>query len=136
MARRQHAVRAGRKSAGRSRRLARGGRAYADPGALLGGRQPDEGDRGSLRRVRLTAKPPISDLEVAEEIVALVVGDDEGREVLDLDAPDRFHPELRVFQHLDLLDDVLRQDRRRPADRAEIEALMLLAGIDDLLADR
>src|SRR5258707_12601640 len=74
------------------------------------------------------------DLQVAEEVVALVVGDDESREVLDLDAPDRFHAELGILQHLDLLDDVLGQDRGRTADRAEIEAAMLLAGIDDLLA--
>src|SRR6476620_3087062 len=61
---------------------------------------------------------PFSNLQLAEEVVALVVGDDEGREVLDLDAPDRFHAELRVLQHLDLPDAVLGQDRRRAADRA------------------
>src|SRR6185437_10258564 len=75
-----------------------------------------------------------SDLQLAEEVVALVVGDDEGREVLDLDAPDRFHAELGILQHLDLPDAVLGQDGRRAADRAEVEALVLLAGIDDLPA--
>ena len=48
MAFRQHAVRAGGESARGRRRLARGGRAHADPGAVVGGRQPDEGDRGGV----------------------------------------------------------------------------------------
>src|SRR3981081_3664446 len=74
------------------------------------------------------------DLQFAEKIVALVVGDDEGREVLDLDAPDRFHAELGILQHLDLPDAVLGQDGGRPPDRTEIEALVLLAGVNDLLA--
>ena len=53
---RQHAVRAGGQGARRPRRLARGGRAHADPGAVLGGRQPDEGDRRGVRGVRLTQR--------------------------------------------------------------------------------
>src|SRR5690349_20741021 len=59
-----------------------------------------------------------SDLQLAEEIVALVVGDDEGGEILDRDPPDRLHAELGIFQHLDLLDAVLGENRRRSADRA------------------
>ncbi len=39
---------------------------------------------------------------VGEEVVALVVDDDEGGEVLDLDLPDRLHAELGVLEHLDL----------------------------------
>src|SRR5512134_1497242 len=66
--------------------------------------------------------------ELGEEVVALVVDDDERREVLDLDPPDRLHPELGIFDALDLLDAVLGQPRRRAADRAEIEAAVLLAG--------
>jgi len=72
------------------------------------------------------------DLQLAEEVVALVVGDDEGREVLDLDAPDRLHAELGILQRLHLPEAVLGEDVRRAADRAEVEAAMLLAGIDDL----
>ena len=37
---------------------------------------------------------------VGEEVVALVVDDDERREVLDLDLPDRLHAELGVLEHL------------------------------------
>ena len=59
---------------------------------------------------------------VGEEVVALVVDDDEGREVLDLDLPDRLHAELGVLQHLDGLDAVLREPGGRAADRAEVEA--------------
>src|SRR6185312_5839841 len=50
-------------------------------------------------------------------------------EVDDLDAPDRFHAELGIFDDLDLLDAVLGEVRRRTADRTEIEAAMLLAGL-------
>ena len=67
--------------------------------------------------------------QLGVEVVALVVVDDEGREVLDLDAPDRLHAELRVLLHLDLLDAVLREARGGAADRAEVEAAVLLAGV-------
>ena len=33
-------------------------------------------------------------LKLGEEVVALVVDDDESREVFDLDSPDRFHAEF------------------------------------------
>jgi hypothetical protein len=71
-------------------------------------------------------------LEPSEEVVALVVDDDEGRDVLDFDAPDRLHAELGIFHDLDLADEVLRKARGRAADRAQIEAAMLLAGLGDL----
>src|ERR1051326_9287317 len=63
-----------------------------------------------------------AEIELLEEIVAFVIDDDEGRKILDLDPPDRLHAELGIFQHLDLADAVLGEIRRRPADRAEIEA--------------
>src|SRR3954454_4322824 len=69
---------------------------------------------------------------VGEEVVALVVDDDEGGEVLDLDLPDRLHAELGVLDDLDLADAVLREARRGAADRAEIEAAVLLAGLAHL----
>src|SRR5262245_22895033 len=71
-------------------------------------------------------------LDVGEEVVALVVDHDERREVLDPDLPDRFHAELGVLEDLDLGDAVLGQPRSRPADRAEVEATILLAGGRDL----
>ena len=52
---------------------------------------------------------PRSRVAVGEEVVALVVDDDERREVLDLDPPDRLHAQLGVLQDLDLADAVLRQ---------------------------
>src|SRR6187401_358392 len=72
---------------------------------------------------------PSPQLQFLEEIIALVVDDDEGREILDLDAPDRFHAEFGIFHHLDLLDAVFGEVGRRAADRAEIEAAVLLAGL-------
>src|SRR3954454_1943399 len=73
-----------------------------------------------------------SQVQLAEEVVALVVDDDEGGEVLDLDLPDRLHAELGVLDDLDLADAVLREARRGAADRAEIEAAVLLAGLAHL----
>src|ERR1700689_734730 len=67
--------------------------------------------------------------ELGEKVVALVVDDDEGGKIYHLDSPHRFHAELGVFHHLDPLDAILREARRRAADRAEIEAAMLLAGL-------
>src|SRR5687767_5314519 len=57
-----------------------------------------------------------------EEVVALVVDDDEGGEVLHLDPPHRLHAQLGVLEHLDLADAVLRQTGCRPTDRPEVEA--------------
>src|SRR5258708_12801537 len=66
--------------------------------------------------------------QAREEIVALVVDNDERGEIDDFDTPDRLHAELGVFEQLDLLDAVLREARRRAADRTEIEPAILLAG--------
>mmetsp|Transcript_29571 Transcript_29571/g.50209 ORF Transcript_29571/g.50209 Transcript_29571/m.50209 type:complete len:587 (-) Transcript_29571:115-1875(-) len=64
---------------------------------------------------------------LGKEVVALVVHDDEGREVHDLDPPDGLHAQLRILQHLHLLDAVLRQDRRRAPNRPQVEPPVLLA---------
>src|SRR5258708_23630971 len=66
--------------------------------------------------------------QAREEIVALVVDNDERGEIDDFDTPDRLHAELGVFEQLDLLDAVLREARRRAADRSKIEPAILLAG--------
>src|SRR5262249_38524396 len=47
------------------RRLARSGRAHADPRAVLGRRQPDEGHRRGLRRVRLMRSDQDTVIEAA-----------------------------------------------------------------------
>src|SRR6185369_15707750 len=82
--------------------------------------------RSSNHSTMLLSLPQIQFLE---EVVALVVDDDEGRKILDLDAPDRFHAEFGIFDDLDLLDAVLGEVCRRTADRAEIETAVLLAGL-------
>src|SRR3546814_1841927 len=68
----------------------------------------------------------------AEEVVALVVGHDEGREILHLDPPDRLHTEFLILDHLDPPDVILRQPRRGAPDRAQIEAAMRPAGFHHL----
>src|SRR3954447_5572629 len=66
-----------------------------------------------------------------EEVVALVVDDDEGREVLDLDAPDRFHAEPGVPQDLDVADAVRGQPGRGTTDAAEVEAAVVATRVRD-----
>src|SRR6516165_8484132 len=63
----------------------------------------------------------------AKKIFSLVVDDDEGREIFHLDTPDCFHPELGVFDNLDLADAVSGEPRGWPTDRAQIETSMLAA---------
>src|SRR5208283_5815921 len=59
---------------------------------------------------------------VSEEVVALVVDKDEGREFPHLDLPHGLHAELGVLQHLHLRDVLLREDRGRPAHAAQVES--------------
>src|SRR5258708_20282863 len=65
-------------------------------------------------------------IQFLEEIIALVVDDDEGREIHHLDAPDRFHAELGIFHHLDLLDAVLGALFVHSSDPPPPQAPMLL----------
>ena len=103
----------------------------------LGGARVERIDRGRARRTHNPGRFPmvvaIGLVDLGEEVVALVVDDDEGREVLDLDPPDRLHAELGVLQHLDLGDAVLGQPGRRAADRAQVEAAVVGAGVGHLL---
>ena len=69
-----------------------------------------------------------------EEVVALIVHQDECREVLHLNLPDSFHTEFGIFHTLNALDIVLRQNSCRATDRTEIETAVLLASVCDLLA--
>src|SRR5512139_2963819 len=91
------------------------------------------GNPGAARTSATAAEraPITSAPQLLEEVVALVVHEHEGREVLDLDPPDGLHPELRVVDALHLLDVLLRQDRGRAADRAEVEAAVLPARLGD-----
>ena len=70
-------------------------------------------------------------LQLLEEVVALVIDEDERREVLHADLPDGFHSEVWIFNALDALDALVGEDSRRAADRAEVESTVLLAGIGD-----
>ena len=44
---------------------------------------------------------PSLQAELLEKVVALVIDEDEGREVLDSDLPDRLHAKLRVLYAFD-----------------------------------
>ena len=58
--------------------------------------------------------PALPQIQFFKEIIAFVVDHDEGGEIFHLDPPDRFHAELGIFLHLDLLDAVLGKIRRAP----------------------
>src|SRR3954469_5568019 len=70
-----------------------------------------------------------SQIQFLEEIVALVVDHNEGRKILHLDLPDRLHAEFRILHRLDLFDAMLGEVRGGAADRGEIEAAVLVAGL-------
>ena len=72
-------------------------------------------------------------LDLLEEVVAFVVHEDEGREVLHFDFPYGFHAQFRIFHALDALDALLREDGSRSAYGSEVEAAVFLAGIGDYL---
>src|SRR6185369_15212305 len=76
-------------------------------------------DCSGFWRLRRRARP--------EEVVALVVDQDERREVFDFDLPDRLHAEVGKVDDLDLADILLGQDRGRPADRTQVETSVLAA---------
>lgn len=71
--------------------------------------------------------------ELLKEIIALVIYKYESREILDIDLPYCFHAKLRIFEKLDILNRVLREDSGRTTDRSEIKTTVLLACIGYLL---
>ena len=64
--------------------------------------------------------------ELLEEVVALGIYEDECREVLYADLPERLHSEFRVRYALDALDIVLSEDSSRATDRAEVESTVFV----------
>ena len=100
----------------------------ADGGGVCCGRAP-RGNEGRGAGLALGAGGG----QLLEEVVALVVDEDEGGEVFDLDLPNGFHAEFGIFDALDGLDVVLCQDGGGTADGAEVETAVGLAGVGDLL---
>ena len=68
-----------------------------------------------------------------EEIVTLIVYKDECREVLNMDFPDCFHTQFRIFDTFDALDVVLSKDCSRTTNATEVEAAMFVASVSYLL---
>ena len=72
--------------------------------------------------------------QVLEEVVALVVDEDERREVLDGNLADGFHAEFREGDDVVAQDVLLGEDSSRATDRAEVEAAVLVASVRHVLA--
>ena len=75
----------------------------------------------------------LSVFEVCEEVVALVVHDDERREVLNIYLAYGFHTQFREIDNLYALDALLGEDCCRTAYRTQIETAMLAACVGNFL---
>ena len=73
-------------------------------------------------------------LQLFEEVVALVIYEDECREVFYCNLPDSLHTELRVLYALDALDRTLRENGSYTTDSTEVETTMLLASLCNNIA--
>src|SRR4029079_3587376 len=94
------------------------------------GRRGTEGP--SCRCDPRPARGGSAQVQFLEEVIALVVNDDESREILDLDLPDRLHPEFGIFVHFDLLDALFGELCSAAPDGGEVEAAVLLARVAHL----
>ena len=68
-------------------------------------------------------------LDLLEEVVALVINEDEGREVFYFNLPYGLHAEFGILNALNALDVVLSEDCGWSTNGAQIKAAMLLASI-------
>lgn len=68
-----------------------------------------------------------------EEIIALIIDEDEGGEILDFNLPDSLHSEFGILEEFDLLDRILSEYGSGATDRTEVEASMFMASVSDLL---
>ena len=73
-------------------------------------------------------------LQLLEEVVALVIYEDECREVLYGNLPDSLHTELWVLYALNALDRTLRENGSYTTDSSEVETTMLLASLCNNIA--
>ena len=71
--------------------------------------------------------------EVCEEIVAFVIYNDKGWEILHINLANGLHTELWEVYNLNRLDRVFSEDCSRTSDRAEVETTICLASIGNIL---
>ena len=71
----------------------------------------------------------LAGLQLLEEVVALVIDEDEGGEVLHRDLPDGLHTEFGIGHAVDARDALLGEDGSHATDGAEVESAVLLAGL-------
>ena len=70
---------------------------------------------------------------LSKEIIALVIYQNKGREVLHFDLPNSLHTQLGIFQTLHFPNAVLSQNGCRASNTAEVESAVLLTRIRHLL---
>ena len=73
-------------------------------------------------------------LQLLEEVVALIIYEDECREVLYGNLPDSLHTEFWILYALDALDRALRENGSYTTDSTEVETTMLLASLCNNIA--
>ena len=67
--------------------------------------------------------------DLLEKIVTLVIDEDEGGEVFDVDFPDGFHPEFGKVDDFLALDVLFREEGGGASGGTEVKAAVLLAGV-------
>ena len=70
-------------------------------------------------------------LQGLKEVITLIIDQDEGGEVLNINLPDSLHAEFGILYALDALNAALRQNGSDTTDRAQIEAAILLTCLCD-----
>ena len=71
--------------------------------------------------------------ESLEEIVALIINEDECREILNFNLPYSLHTQLGVFYAFDALDRALLEHCSYTSDGTEVETTMLLTSLGDTI---
>ena len=89
--------------------------------------------RWALQHIGIGVRKKSDGVFAEEEVVALVVGDDEGGEVLHLYAANRLHAQFVILYGFYALDAIFGQSSGGTTDAAQVEAAMIFASLDDHL---
>ena len=88
----------------------------------------------SQRRVLVDEINRMQGLELFEEVIALVIDQDECREIFHFNFVNRFHTEFRILNTLNAADSFFCEVRGNTADRSKIEAAVFLTGFGNYVS--